>query len=91
MVARTLRATPVLVLQGATDRQVTPEQAEILGRAFRDAGNRDVTVRVFPETNHLFLADPNGWGDGYSSLPDTHVRREVLDAIGEWLAPRLKK
>ena len=90
-VARALRATPVLVLQGGTDRQVTPEQAEILGKAFRDAGNRDVTVRVFPETNHLFLADPNGWGDGYSSLPDTHVRREVLDAIGEWLAPRLKK
>lgn len=90
-IARSLRGTPVLVLQGATDRQVTPEQAELLGQAFRDAGNRDVTVRVFPETNHLFLADPNGWGEGYSSLPDTHVRREVLDAIGEWLAPRLKK
>lgn len=91
VVARALRGTPVLVLQGATDRQVTAEQAEILGKAFGEAGNRDVTVRVFPETNHLFLADPNGWGDGYSSLPDTHVRREVLDAIGEWLAPRLKK
>lgn len=91
VVARSLRATPVLVLQGATDRQVTPEQAELLGKAFRDAGNRDVTVRVFPETNHLFLADPNGWGDGYSSLPDAHVRRDVLDAIADWLAPRLKK
>ncbi len=90
-IARSVRGTPVLVLQGATDRQVTEEQAELLAKAFRDAGNRDVTVRVFPETNHLFLADPNGWGDGYASLPDTHVRREVLDAIGEWLAPRLKK
>lgn len=87
-IAKTVR-TPVLLLQGATDRQVSAEQAEGLAGAFRRGGNRDVTVRVFPETNHLFLADPAGWGDGYSALPDRHVRREVLDAIGDWLVSKL--
>ncbi|MFN8589486.1 MAG: alpha/beta fold hydrolase [Candidatus Eisenbacteria bacterium] len=87
-IAKSVR-TPVLVLQGATDRQVTAEQAKVLAGAFRAGGNRDVTLRVFPATNHLFLADPAGWGDGYSALPDPHVRREVLDAMGEWLAAKL--
>src|SRR5689334_1288422 len=49
---------PVLILQGATDRQVTPEQGPALAAAFRAGGNRDVTLKVFPSTDHLFLADP---------------------------------
>src|SRR5213593_3769609 len=60
---------PVLILQGATDRQVTPEQGPQLAAAFRAGGNRDVTLKVFPSTNHLFLADPIGNPSGYASLP----------------------
>lgn len=82
--------TPVLVLQGATDRQVTAEQADTLAAALRAGGNRRVTVRVFPATNHLFLADPDGNPAGYRALPSKSVRPEVLGAIAEWLTKTLR-
>ncbi|MCZ8206023.1 alpha/beta fold hydrolase [Gemmatimonas sp.] len=75
---------PVLVLQGDTDMQVTPEQAETLAAALRGAGNRAVTLRRFPATNHLFLTDSSGSPTGYAALTDTKVRAEVLGALVEW-------
>ena len=80
--------TSVLILQGATDHQVTPDQAAMLEKAFREGGNRDVTRRVFPATNHLFVPDSSGVPGGYSQLKDPHVRPEVLRTIGDWLTQR---
>lgn len=87
--ARTVKQ-PVLVLQGNTDRQVTPEQADSLAAAFRAGGNRNVTMTRFPETNHLFLADPSGAFAGYGALKDTRVRREVTGALVDWLVVTLR-
>jgi uncharacterized protein len=87
--ARKVR-TPTLILQGATDRQVTVAQAEELGAAIRSGGNRDVTVRIFPATNHLFAVDPDGSPAGYASLPHPAVRPEVLAEIVVWLRARLR-
>ena len=81
---------PVLILQGATDRQVTPEQAPELAAAFRAAGNRDVTMKIFPSTNHLFLTDSQGNPSGYGSLPSKNVRADVLGTLADWLVERLK-
>ncbi len=75
---------PVLILQGETDRQVTAEQADLLLTAFRSNGNRDVTLRKFPATNHLFLNDPSGLPGGYPQLKDAKVRKEVLGALADW-------
>jgi dipeptidyl aminopeptidase/acylaminoacyl peptidase len=75
---------PVLVLQGDTDMQVTPEQADALAATLRGAGNRAVTLRRFPATNHLFLTDSSGSPTGYAALTDTKVRAEVLGALVEW-------
>jgi dienelactone hydrolase len=86
--AREVRV-PVLILQGATDQQVSPEQADTLAVAFQAGGDHDVTLRVFPETDHLFLADPDGYPARYSLLPSRSVRPEVLGAIADWLARRL--
>lgn len=85
-----LVSQPVLILQGETDHQVTPEQADTLSAALRGAGNKDVTVKKFPDTDHLFLADPSGLPGGYSALPDKHVRRTVLGALADWLTVKLK-
>jgi hypothetical protein len=88
--------TPVLILQGETDTQVPPSEAAKLAAAFRAGGNSHVTVRMFPETNHLFLADPNGaFYDAagrlrYGTLPSLHVRREVLGAIADWLSDEFR-
>ena len=76
----------------AVDRQVSAGQADTLATAFREGGNRDVTVRVFPGLNHLFVVSPSGTGatDEYASLRDVAVPREVLDVIAEWLIARLR-
>ncbi len=76
---------PTLVLQGNTDQQVTPEQADSIGTILKGSGNTRVTVRHFPATNHLFVIDPSGAPAGYTSLKDTRVRREVLGALADWV------
>jgi uncharacterized protein len=81
--------TAVLILQGATDRQVPRAEADKLAAAFREAGNPTVTVRMFPATNHLFVADSIG-GFDYAKLPSLRVRPEVLGAIADWLAMQFK-
>jgi uncharacterized protein len=81
---------PVLIVQGATDRQVTPEQAVELAAAFRAGGNGDVSMKPFPSTDHLFLADPVGNPSGYAALPSKNVRVEVLGTIADWLATHLR-
>jgi dienelactone hydrolase len=88
---RRVRA-PVLVLQGATDRQVPEAQARELAGTARAAGNRDVTLRVFAGLNHLFVPDPEGTADvqRYAALPSKQVQPEVLGALADWLAAKLR-
>jgi uncharacterized protein len=88
VVARGVK-TPVLILQGATDHQVPASEAGKLAAAFRAGGNSRVTVRVFPQTNHLFVADATG-GFDYGKLPSLHVRPEVLGAIADWLSEQFR-
>jgi alpha-beta hydrolase superfamily lysophospholipase len=83
-------AQPALILQGATDTQVSSDQAEELAAAFREAGNRDVTVRVLPEINNLMVHDPYGDFSNYSKLHSLSVSPVVLKEIGDWLESRLR-
>jgi hypothetical protein len=52
----------------------------------RAGGNKDVTVRVFPELNHLFIHDPDGNPLGYGRLPTNKVDATVIGAAADWLA-----
>jgi dienelactone hydrolase len=81
---------PVLILQGATDTQVTPEQADTLAAALKAAGNARVTMRVYPETNHLFLKDADGDSQGYTKLASYRVRRDVLGLLADWAVQTLR-
>jgi hypothetical protein len=81
---------PVLIVQGETDRQVTADQAPELEAAIRGAGNRDVTMRVFPQMNHLFIRDPSGMPSGYATLGRSKVEPEVLGTIADWLVAKLR-
>ncbi|MGI8509812.1 MAG: alpha/beta hydrolase family protein [Gemmatimonadaceae bacterium] len=80
--------TPVLILQGANDRQVSPDQAEMLEATFRSGGNKDVTMKLFPGLDHLFLADRTGNFAGYSTLPSKQLGPDVLGTIADWIAAR---
>ncbi len=88
-VAKRVRV-PVLILQGATDRQVTADQAAELAAAVRSGGNKDVTVRVFPNMNHLLVEDPVGGYTGYAKLPSLEVRKDLLGSLADWLAMKLR-
>lgn len=83
-------STPVLLLYGATDQQVTEVQAAELSKAIESGGNRDVTVRVFPDLNHLFLYDPVGFPGGYGRLTRSAVEPQVIGTLTDWLVQRLK-
>jgi uncharacterized protein len=89
-ILRQLKKPSVLILMGGTDQQVTPDQAPKLVQAFVQAGNRDVTARVFGNLNHLFIYDPSGFPMGYATLPRRAVEPEVLGAVADWLISRMR-
>ena len=80
---------PILILQGALDRQVTADQAAMLEQAAREAGNKDVTARVFPNLNHLFLPAKTGAVSEYSSLATNTISDEVINLLADWLQQKL--
>lgn len=81
---------PILILQGALDRQVSAEQATMLEEAARSAGHKDVTKRIFPNLNHLFLPAKTGAFSEYTKLETTAIPDDVITALGDWLQKRLK-
>ena len=82
-----LRITaPVMILHGATDRQVPVDQADSLAAVFRRAGNERVAVRVFPGRNHLLVSDPDGDFLRYDRLMSARLGEEVKGAVADWIA-----
>lgn len=81
---------PILILQGGLDRQITADQAELLEKAAREAGNKDVTKHLFPNLNHLFLIAKTGGVDEYSKLEASAIGDDVLKVLRDWLALKLK-
>ena len=81
---------PILILQGELDRQVTADQAELLAKTAREAGNRNVAVHVFPGLNHLFLPAKTGAVSEYSSLGTNAIPDDVMKQLTDWLLEKLK-
>ncbi|MCR4392700.1 MAG: integrase core domain-containing protein, partial [Candidatus Acetothermia bacterium] len=71
------------------DVQVDADQNKAaLEEAISRAGNRDVTVVVLPEANHLFQKAVTGGLEEYALLPmEFHPR--LLPAIVDWLLARV--
>ncbi len=82
--------TPVLILTGSRDQQAVPEEVALMEQAFKAAGNRDVTARVLPDLNHLFVHDTDGFPGNYAKLPaPVMVDSKMLTIVTEWLSKRL--
>jgi hypothetical protein len=62
----------------------------MLETAAREGGNKEVTKRIFPTLNHLFLPATTGSTTEYSSLATAAIPDEVLKALSDWLAIKLK-
>lgn len=83
--------TPVLILTGSRDQQAVPEQVALMEAAFKEGGNKDVTARVLPDVNHLFVQDTDGFPGNYSKLPPPiMMRTDAVEIIVDWLARRLR-
>ncbi len=80
---------PILILQGEIDRQVTAEQAQMIEKGARAAGNKDVTVRIFPGLNHLFLPAKTGAPSEYTSLSTTTIGDDVIKQLSDWIVEKL--
>jgi len=81
---------PVLIVQGGTDQQVTPDQAPIIEKTLRESGNRNVTLHLFPNKNHLFIADSVGFPGNYRLLRDGRIDADVMGPLAEWVVLRTK-
>ena len=83
--------TPVWILTGSRDQQAAPAQVALEEAAFKAGGNRDVTARVLPDLNHLFVHDTDGFPGNYANLraPIT-MQADVVGMIADWLAQRLR-
>src|SRR5687767_7997176 len=83
--------TPVLILTGSRDQQAVPEQVALQEAAFKEGGNKDVTARVLPDLNHLFVQDTDGFPGNYAKLPPpVMMRADAVAMIVDWLAQRLR-
>jgi uncharacterized protein len=76
---------PVLALNGEKDLQVSAAaNLPVLRKALEAAGNPDVTVKEFPELNHLFQHCDTGSPTEYGAIEET-MAPEVLQTIGDWV------
>ena len=59
--------------------------------AFKAGGNKDVTARVLPDLNHLFVHDTDGFPGNYAKLPaPIMMQSDVVGMIVDWVVQRLK-
>jgi dienelactone hydrolase len=81
----------VLILTGANDQQATPDQNPEIAAHVRSSGNTDVTARIIPGVNHLFVRDSDGFPGGYAKLPTPLlVESGVIGIVADWLVSKLR-
>lgn len=80
---------PVLMLFGGLDLQVPPAQNEKpMKDALKKAGNKDVTVKLFPKANHLFQEAIKGSPSEYATLKKEFLPG-FLDYVSAWILQRV--
>jgi hypothetical protein len=81
---------PVLIIQGALDKQVFPHHADklaALARA-RDRDEATVEIALLPGVNHLLVPATSGEVSEYAALPTKQVAPDVAEKIAEFLRRR---
>ncbi len=82
---------PILALYGAKDLQVPPAQSiPVLEKIVKEGKNKDVTIKVLPEANHLFLKADTGSPTEYATMDKTFVPG-FLDTISAWILEKSKR
>jgi pimeloyl-ACP methyl ester carboxylesterase len=81
---------PLLIVQGALDTQVEPQNADRLETLARARKNSPpVEVVKVPGVNHLLVPATTGEFDEYGTLTDKQVSQQVTEALVTWLKKTL--
>lgn len=81
---------PMLAVFGGKDMQVPPaSNRPPLDAAVARSGNRDVTIKVYPEANHLFIPATTGSPMEYPTLEKRFVPG-LLDDLTAWIRERTR-
>jgi uncharacterized protein len=87
---RGVKSAAVLILVGQHDQQAEPKYQPAMVANFQAAGNGDVTARIIPGLNHLFVPDSDGFPGGYAKLPTpVLVDAGVIGLVTDWLVTKL--
>jgi dienelactone hydrolase len=75
---------PIYIAQGGRDYQVTASNFQAWSDAL--ANSRNVTLRVYPDLDHLFMHGTGASKPSDYMRPD-HVSEEVVENIATWILP----
>ena len=76
---------PVLAVNGEKDLQVPPkENLGAIKNALTKGGNKNVTIKEFPNLNHLFQESETGAPSEYATIEQTFSPM-VLEEITKWI------
>jgi uncharacterized protein len=78
---------PIFIGQGGRDYQVTPSNFQAWSDAL--ANNRNVTLRIYPDLDHLFMHGTGASKPSDYARPD-HVSAEVVESVATWILPSEK-
>ena len=88
--ATALGQTPVLVVTGGQDVQISAADADLTRDAFVKAGNKLVAFKTYPALNHLFAASKSGGvADYYDPMAevDTAFLNDLVRFVGNASMP----
>ncbi len=78
--------SPVLIINGKSDRRIPYADAFKLTNAIRANGNSNVEVNILPNYNHLLLKEcPDGLETSYGRIHSNRIPDEVLVIILDWI------
>lgn len=81
---------PVLAINGEKDLQVPPkENLEAIKKALTKGGNKKVTIKEFPNLNHLFQECKTGSPDEYATIEQTFSPTSLTEIL-KWLQTQTK-
>jgi alpha-beta hydrolase superfamily lysophospholipase len=79
---------PVLILQGERDALVLAHHAVAAARSLADAGNKQVSLRIFPNLSHTFTPSP--LDQSIAAEKKNQISPEVLETIQKWIVEVVK-
>jgi uncharacterized protein len=81
---------PVFAINGEKDLQVpSKENLQAIKKALLKGGNKNVTIKEYPELNHLFQECKSGLPDEYATIEETFSPTAMTEILG-WIQTHTK-